>query len=900
MPEEQELKLTVSVDDQASDQLSRLRESLRQLQSASVHAQEILKSKATEAANETKKTEKEVSQLATRAGFFGGVAAGMSENLVKMGHEMIGRSLDLKSFSYETVRLEQSARSIGTTTAQLQHNIEMLQRAGLSTAEAQRGLTGLYERLGEMQRLGSSTIHELAQSFGGSSEQFKKLRDALVGSDPIKALNALVRAGAEERERVTKLSGPIAGAYVAKQFFARMGFPELSEVNVYFEEVSAARKEFLDERDKQVADYFQTSTKAYQEFKKTTDALSAVGIMMATPGMKALEKIATTMSHASERMLAGVFAGVEAGEKLPEPEGFWGKLNPFNELNIAREKAAIEAQKKRNEEIRKLQEGDHGPNKPLHFMDGSDGGATNTEATQELTDQLKRLGDMFEEIAPLGALSTQMGGLGGGLGGGGFGRASLGGFGGGGGPGGDGRAPYGSDVGPGTGRGAGSTPATGGGGQPGLSGPLTPTPQGSGSLDPTAMDPMAPAGHRPGAGVELTTIRSPAGKEFTVAKDYAPNFQRFINSYEAAGGQFGPDTGGLGSRGNKSYHPLGRAIDVNQTGYGIRSKQGKTLPQDVEDRLAFEAGLYPGSRFKSRSDIGHFEVRNRAVALQKQREWTAEKATTPPSVVSQSSPIKTSGVWSPTTPYEYTDASHRSWYANFDFEKGLVPGAQLGRGDIDRPSDVNARYGEQAIKPGSKSWEQYTDAQIKRAADSKVGYIEFDNADYAYERNPQAVRNAYQKAGAAGLSVMMKNPNAAQVRDLGLLKTPDGRWVTGGAIFEKGAMTPQQFAAARAAAGRPDLGGQFVRFGGGVDQSLKAAVEATPGTAYQHGSGEYKGMKTVTSGAAMDRSGVDVQTKGKLEVNVKAPEGTTVKAEGSGVLEKTSTNREVTQANAEE
>ena len=128
---------------------------------------------------------------------------------------------------------------------------------------------------------------------------------------------------------------------------------------------------------------------------------------------------------------------------------------------------------------------------------------------------------------------------------------------------------------------------------------------------------MAPAGSRVGSSAPggLTTIITESGKKFQVAKDYASNFLGFLNDYEKSGGNIGPHSGGVGSRpGNASYHPRGMAFDLNQVGYGIRSKLGKTLPKDVEEELASKWGLYPGSKFQRRSDIGHFEVRNRGAA----------------------------------------------------------------------------------------------------------------------------------------------------------------------------------------------------------------------------------------------------------------------------------------------
>jgi hypothetical protein len=131
------------------------------------------------------------------------------------------------------------------------------------------------------------------------------------------------------------------------------------------------------------------------------------------------------------------------------------------------------------------------------------------------------------------------------------------------------------------------------------------------------MDPMAPAG----SGITnaaKTAVRSRSGKTFQVASWAAPNFQHFIDSYEKAGGVLGPNTGTLGTRpGNSSYHPLARAMDLNQIARGIRGG-GVTLDRATEERLADDAGLWPGSRF---GDAGHFEARNKAHALEVQKAW---------------------------------------------------------------------------------------------------------------------------------------------------------------------------------------------------------------------------------------------------------------------------------------
>lgn len=133
-----------------------------------------------------------------------------------------------------------------------------------------------------------------------------------------------------------------------------------------------------------------------------------------------------------------------------------------------------------------------------------------------------------------------------------------------------------------------------------------PAPQGSsgGSAGITA-----PAGtpiHRTG----METVTTSTGRKFQVDARYARNFQGFIDDYEKAGGVIGPESGTLGHRPhNPSGHPIGAAIDINQIGYGIRGRGGKTLPPDVEDALAEKWGLVSGNKWR-RPDTGHFGIRS--------------------------------------------------------------------------------------------------------------------------------------------------------------------------------------------------------------------------------------------------------------------------------------------------
>lgn len=151
----------------------------------------------------------------------------------------------------------------------------------------------------------------------------------------------------------------------------------------------------------------------------------------------------------------------------------------------------------------------------------------------------------------------------------------------------------------------------------------------------SASDAMSPAGTR-ATGTGLTEIRTRSGKSVKVASEFAPNFQGFLDDYEKAGGNVGL-LGGVSERpGNASYHPTGRAIDVNQTGRGIRSRD-LNLPLSVEDALAQKWGLRSGNSFRS-NDNGHFEVNDAAAAraaidrIARERAGASAAATAPANV----------------------------------------------------------------------------------------------------------------------------------------------------------------------------------------------------------------------------------------------------------------------------
>jgi hypothetical protein len=107
----------------------------------------------------------------------------------------------------------------------------------------------------------------------------------------------------------------------------------------------------------------------------------------------------------------------------------------------------------------------------------------------------------------------------------------------------------------------------------------------------------------------MATVTTPSGKKFQVDARFAENFKGFLSDYERAGGTLGSATGTLGTRPNRSGHPIGTAIDINQIGRNIRGGTGRSLSVAEENALAAKWGFVSGANWRS-PDTGHFGIRS--------------------------------------------------------------------------------------------------------------------------------------------------------------------------------------------------------------------------------------------------------------------------------------------------
>lgn len=451
MAEEQELKIVVTLEDQASASLVKLNEDMRQLGGSATAGLDKMGRSAKETARSAKELHGELGALATRAGLVGGVVGGITAELTKMGLELVGRITDLQGLSRETVALGRAAASMGTSSAQLESNINTIRRFGISAAEAERGLAVFHERLGDLQRINSSTFQTLATDFGAGVDAVTKLADDLRRLKPEEAYTRVREFIEAERDRITKVAGPQAGAREASRIsmlFA--GAPWLADVKTNLATVSAWEEELYEKRRAHMQEFMASSVTTSIEMDKVAKSFGSIAALMVTPAMQRLEQVVTGLAKISEY-------GETQFRKTPQtlqtltPRAIPAPFNPlggiFNMLDIF---GWTQGDKKTP-----------GATAPQHFGAGGgmpfgfnipeegrssisdlSGGYSqniedrrnevqtlddNTQQLTDLTGEVRRLTDALMFIEPggaLGPMSTRMGGLRAGLGGGsGYGGA---------------------------------------------------------------------------------------------------------------------------------------------------------------------------------------------------------------------------------------------------------------------------------------------------------------------------------------------------------------------------------------------------------------------------------------------------------------------------------------------
>jgi hypothetical protein len=518
MPNElQELQLRVSLINEASEGVSRIRDDLKELATgAGKTAMDKLKEEQSELAKQIK----ELGELAegggrSLVGYIGkfGVAGAAMGGLA--ASILVGLG-SLKEFADRVVDLTNKAKVIGMNPAELKSLIEQYDRLGVSAGTVEQSMAGLSNVLAQVNRIGSEKRMEMIKAAG----QFGTLMEQGIQRIEAQATQAgklqeIIRQSyVVYDERMKETEGNRADALKSQNDFLKLWeMDPVLKVLRHVEQVSEEEKKRFEARAKATADYKKTVSDLSHEVEELGADLSTAllgsggvivtGLHLMLDLVKELRELwkqpwtgtaekpggtAPTRPLTTKDLLGSVLGGQQGGATFEErwpsaPTKPASEQQPAGLMSAPAPGSIVSDQipgvgkgwewMRRSENIEDRREVDESMRQGDDYLKNIE---KNTAETKRLNENFKLLDQGDVELKGLGGLPGFSKGAGGGFGGGGS-TSSWGG------------GPNGSRVGPGVGTGASeSHPGPGkGGGTSEQGGPVQLTDQTGKGIDGETM-----------------------------------------------------------------------------------------------------------------------------------------------------------------------------------------------------------------------------------------------------------------------------------------------------------------------------------------------------------------------------------------------------------------------------
>jgi hypothetical protein len=276
MPTElQELQLRVSLINEASEGVAKLKEQLGQISGTSgKRAMDKLKEEQAELAKQVK----ELGELVTGGseamlgyiGKFGAAGIAMSGFATTL---LVGLG-SLKEWSDRVVDLTNKAKVIGMHPAELKSIIEQYERLGVSAGVVEQSMAGFSTTIAEINRIGGHKRMEMVEAAGQFGEVMEKgIERVEAQTDWASKLDqVLIQAQNVYDNRLAETKGNISDATKSENDFLKLwGLDPSVKVLKGIQRVSEEEKKRQEERSRLTADYKKQVTVLSQELESWGD-----------------------------------------------------------------------------------------------------------------------------------------------------------------------------------------------------------------------------------------------------------------------------------------------------------------------------------------------------------------------------------------------------------------------------------------------------------------------------------------------------------------------------------------------------------------------------------------------------------------------------------------------------
>jgi hypothetical protein len=261
MPEQEELRLTVTLADNASAGLEKLNEQIKQLGSgASQQHVEKFKRETNELTRIVKDMTGGVGEAFKALGMLrGGFAAGAS-GIALFGIEVVRQIKDLQAYSDKIRQLNQEARQIGVNPGQLKSVLDQLEAFGISGDAAASSIASVAAKIADLNREGSQVRQNLLKQAGPDAQAVQNMRDYLDRLRDAKTLAEqlnVMREGGEQvyRNALRETGSTQEAANRRNEFWSKQGYNALLAAGGNLRELSAEEQRLADERAKRADAY---------------------------------------------------------------------------------------------------------------------------------------------------------------------------------------------------------------------------------------------------------------------------------------------------------------------------------------------------------------------------------------------------------------------------------------------------------------------------------------------------------------------------------------------------------------------------------------------------------------------------------------------------------------------
>ena len=280
-----ELKLTVTLDDQASQQLGRLQQQLQGIVTAIAPAQAGLRQVGQSLrglGGHAHSAHTSLSALAARGGLIGGFFFEIGRQVQHMAKEFAEAVADLKAYADSMVALDQVSSRAAQTMGQFRANVAVFRESGVSESEATKMLSGYANALAELQKPGLSRLQaDLLRGLQGvHRERMENLIEIVATSSQTQGINAIKVAGEQIAEEQRRRGRPELAAAAQAAFYARWNMPGLEKVRGMLREISTTEERMMAARRVDAERYQTAIEKQGDARRRTIEGLQSIAFQI--------------------------------------------------------------------------------------------------------------------------------------------------------------------------------------------------------------------------------------------------------------------------------------------------------------------------------------------------------------------------------------------------------------------------------------------------------------------------------------------------------------------------------------------------------------------------------------------------------------------------------------------